>query len=253
MSTEHKVNENIRWLLARIQEASEAIESDEIEYDLDEFSKLEDAPPVSLQRQMIYNLHDKGLIKILKEIYNTYGEEKLRAVGGGGFEIQPLGFILKILRQKFDQYLRDRYKVKKEGNDYIFSTGSLQVESTKDEHVRETEFRVITKNRNGFFFTGNTIDFGQGTQYGDLFDIIFSNCVQSGFVSYGKINEELLKRGWKEVPPKKIKKRIQNAITNGIFRFTKISGKKFQNMNPFNKEELIKLRRGRGVEFNNYR
>lgn len=113
MSTELKENENIKWLLTRIQEASEATESNEIEYDLDEFSQLNGAPSVSIQRQIIYNLHDKGLIKILKRMHDTYGLSKLKAVSGGGFEIEPVGFILEILRPKFEELLKKFGGVKK--------------------------------------------------------------------------------------------------------------------------------------------
>lgn len=113
MSKELKENENVRWLLTQIQEISEAIESDEIEYNLDEFSKLDNAPPVSVQRQIIYNLHDKGAVKILKEIHDTYGLNKIRAVSGG-FEIEPVGFILEILRTKFEELLKNLGGIKKQ-------------------------------------------------------------------------------------------------------------------------------------------
>jgi len=113
--------------------------------------------------------------------------------------------------------------------------------------------QAISKKNGNFFCGENMISFGENTQYKDLFDIIYSNCVQNNFVSYEKIDEELRKLEWEEVSKKKRNKRIQNATTNGIFRFAKIENKKFQNINPLNGRKLIKMIRRKGIEFNNYR
>ncbi len=110
---------------------------------------------------------------------------------------------------------------------------------------------LIIKSGDDYYLRGLKIDFGEDTQYKDVFDILYLNSLQGGFVSYETINNELtLSKGWKQVPDKKIKKRIQNCITNGIFQFAKFNGKKIKNITPSGKK-LIKIRRGKGVEFNN--
>jgi hypothetical protein len=125
-------------------------------------------------------------------------------------------------------------------------------ESQKPKNVIGRD-QVITKVGGDYFFLDNPMNFGDNTQYKDLFDAIYSNCIQENFVSYEKINDDLLKRGWENIPNEKIKKRIQNAITNGIFRFAKIGKRGFKNINPYNKEEIIKIKKGRGINFNNIR
>jgi len=85
---------------------------------------------------------------------------------------------------------------------------------------------------------------GWGRVFKRIFDIIFSHCTQTDFISYEDINGELIKRKWEEVPPKKVAKRILNAINNGIFRFAKIEDKKFKN-ELLNGDKILKTIRGR--------
>lgn len=170
-------------------------------------------------------------IKIERAFYEPYFEEDENAGHAGDVFLSA---VCKFYPDRVANYLRTICKNEKE-------------ENSKKENLGEP---LITKKGNGFYFRGTEIDFGEDTKYKDVFDILYTNSIQSDFISYETINNELLSKKWEPVSGKKIKKRIQNCITNGIFRFAKINGRKFKNNASANKK-LIKIRRGRGVEFNN--
>lgn len=170
-------------------------------------------------------------IKIERAFDEPYFEEDENAGHAGDVFLSA---VCKFYPDRVANYLRTIHKNEKE-------------ENSKKENLGEP---LVTKKGNRFYFRGTEIDFGEDTKYKDVFDILYTNSIQSDFISYETIDNELLLKKWEPVSGKKIKKRIQNCITNGIFRFAKINGKKFKNSNSANKE-LIKIRRGRGVEFNN--
>lgn len=108
----------------------------------------------------------------------------------------------------------------------------------------------IVKKGNDYFFKESLIYFGENTQYKDLFDIIYSNCLQENFISYEDINKKLIEKGWKNISQKKVNKRIQNAIKNGIFKFAKLENKKLKN-SLSNGKKILEIIRGKGIKLNN--
>ncbi|MCX6766837.1 MAG: hypothetical protein NT170_03635 [Candidatus Moranbacteria bacterium] len=123
----------------------------------------------------------------------------------------------------------------------------------RDENVyekKQIDPNFIVKKGKNYFLGENLIHFGENTQYKDLFDIIYSDCLQEDFVSYEDINKKLIEKNWKDIPKKKINKRIQNSITNGIFRFSKIDDKKIKNKLS-NGKKILEIIRGKGIKFNN--
>lgn len=198
------------------------------------------------------------------------------------FDEHGLGNILGKLAQdkllndfhfKEDIIKGDRYKIilpkdfEKRYREYTFELGkkeslAIQREASEEnivgvpkknnENNRTTNkfITFITKQGDNFYFNENLIDFGENTQYKALFDIIYSNCLQEDFISYEDINKKLIERDWKDISKNKINKRIQNSITNGIFRFAKIGNKKFKNKLS-NGKKILKIIRGKGIEFNN--
>lgn len=115
--------------------------------------------------------------------------------------------------------------------------------------------RLIEKDARGnYFYDGQKIEVSTEPIYYKAFDILFSNVDQDGFLSYADIEKELVRR---DVPPSKDdatrNKRINNVLKNeqdGFFRFAKVNGKTLKNK-TLDGSPLIKMLRGKGVQFNN--
>lgn len=109
--------------------------------------------------------------------------------------------------------------------------------------------QIITKKNGDFFYKNTLLELGKETTYGDVLDVLCLNCIQDDFISYDKINEELIKRKWERVSSDKARKRIINAITNGVFRFARVNGTRITN--KAGGKKLIEIVRGKGIRFNN--
>ncbi|MEN9582493.1 MAG: hypothetical protein RL641_447 [Candidatus Parcubacteria bacterium] len=115
--------------------------------------------------------------------------------------------------------------------------------------------RLIEKDGRGdYFYDGQKIEVTKETTYFKTFDILFSNADQDGFLSYGDIEKQLVKKNVQPSPSDTAKvKRINNVLINeqnGFFRFAKVNGKRLKNKAP-DGDKLILAIRGEGVRLNN--
>ncbi len=206
------------------------------------------SPSVDMQRELIKKVFNvMEAIEILDTRFSKYEKNTDEKPDENWFEI-------KIKRPEFTKLCEEYGIAFGEKPNPAQLRNNPENEKLESSNEENNNGHQAIRKKNGNFFCGeDTINFGENTQYKDLFDIIYSNCIQNNFVSYEKIDEELQKLGWKSSPKKKRNKRIQNATTNGIFRFAKIGNKKFENLNPLNGKPLIEMIRGKGVRFNNYR
>ncbi len=121
----------------------------------------------------------------------------------------------------------------------------------------EPEKTLVTEKNGDFYYNNFLINFGEGTQYKELFKIIYTECSNSkeSFISYKKISLLLDKRTNTNGPIKKTdrqssQKKIQNLIRNGIFRTGKLANKSnLENITPSGKK-LIEIIRGKGIKLN---
>jgi len=116
---------------------------------------------------------------------------------------------------------------------------------------------LITRDRYGdYHFNEKKVVMNKETTYYQIFDILFLEGEQNGFLSYEEIEKALTKRGYPESKTDESRnKRINNAIFNkqqGLFRFAKINSKRLENKLP-NGQQLIELIRGKGLKINNPR
>ncbi|MEW6616849.1 MAG: hypothetical protein AB1333_00245 [Patescibacteria group bacterium] len=113
--------------------------------------------------------------------------------------------------------------------------------------------KLITRKSGEFFYDGILMKMPNNRNYyRDILNILLSNERTDGFIEYGKINAELMKKGHKIITdPKKIRDRIRNALNNGFFRYTTINGERI-NKNTPDGRKLIELgKKGDGLVFNN--
>jgi hypothetical protein len=241
-------SEQRKWVLAKIAVNFENSRiGNKTWFEVDKTGK-DGVPEPKAQRSIVDKLFVvKKAIKILEEKISEYEKKTKREQEAGYYEIE-------ISRPRFDKLCEEHGIVfrKKLNGALIKSQNTVITENTAKLQELPHTRTAITKSDDNFFYMGIPINFGSETQYKDVFDVIYSNCIQGDIASYKQINSELIKKGWQELPPKKINKRIQNALVNGVFRFSKIDTKKFQNKNPFNGGKLIETIRGKGIKFNNY-
>ncbi len=148
--------------------------------------------------------------------------------------------------------------------EYIFSINREKIKpllfqgakfQTKDRDVDKKRPSLIRKDSRGdYFYDGKRIEMSKETIYYNVFDVLYSECDQDGFLSYVDIETQLVKRGFAESRDEAArKKRINNALLNkqeGLFKFSKVNGKRLQNK-TLDGQVLIRAIRGRGIQFNN--
>ena len=199
-------------------------------------------------------LKEKGLDFSLTKEYVDYIKNDLTAEMYEGGDFNVIGIIkgekIQEIKEKIKELINELSSKEIMGNASKKNTETGDGLEPVHPTNKSTFSEYIVKKGDDYYFREKIIHFGKGTQYKDLFDIIYSNCQQSSFIPYEDINKELLIKKWKPVPTKKINKRIQNTITNGIFRFGKIGDKKFKNILPTRKK-ILEIVRARGVIFNN--
>ena len=109
---------------------------------------------------------------------------------------------------------------------------------------------LITRDSNGdFYYRGKLINFqDEENIYYKVFAAVFEKSDANGFCSYHEIDKFLIQSGEDKLKDvDKINKRITNAVAN-LFRFTKNLPNKAPSGKP-----IIKVKRGRGLIFNNPR
>ena len=123
----------------------------------------------------------------------------------------------------------------------------------KNENKRKK--RLITKDGRGiFWYDKEEIKMSKDKIFYQVFDAIFTNASQEGFVSYEDIEKHLVKQcnhPRKEDEAKR-NKRIYNALsdTQGLFKYARINKKPLKNK-TLDGRELIKNVRGKGIIFYN--
>ena len=139
---------------------------------------------------------------------------------------------------------------------YIQKDGESRFPNVYGSPISKIDDRryLMSKNSEGdYFYKDKRIEANKTAIYYQIFDILYTHCDQNGFLSYGSIENHLIKRNFPESEnEQKRNKRINNAIFNeqqGLFRFAKINNKKFNNRTPDGKK-LIELVRGKGLKFN---
>jgi hypothetical protein len=116
--------------------------------------------------------------------------------------------------------------------------------------------RLITKHPDDgdYFRQDKRIKVNKRTLYYDVFDILFLESDQDGFLSYEQIENYLVKRKHPHIEDGgKRNKRIQNAILNeqqGFFRHAKIGSSVMKNK-ILDGRPLIEAARGNGLQLNN--
>ncbi|MHA1657520.1 MAG: hypothetical protein ACTSUT_00135 [Promethearchaeota archaeon] len=118
----------------------------------------------------------------------------------------------------------------------------------------ETKNYLLSKNNNGdYFYKDTRIKISSQTVYYKVFDSLYSERNQEGFLSYEDIENLLIERLVPELKNKQERnKRINNAISThqGFFRYAKVNSKKLKNKIPDGKK-LIEIVRGKGLKLNN--
>ncbi len=109
----------------------------------------------------------------------------------------------------------------------------------------------VTKKEGNFYYGNELLSLEEDSMYKDLFSILYET--PGGIIKYDAADKKLIDMGYKKVPPKKVSKRIQNLINNGIFNSDRLDkdNQKFRNKLPDGRK-LIKIIRKRGIQFNNY-
>jgi hypothetical protein len=121
--------------------------------------------------------------------------------------------------------------------------------------VSKTFPRMLTKDVNGdYWFRGNKLSISKNTMYFDAFNALFTSANQNGFLSYADMEKELVALNHPPCADSVSRNsRINNLIHNnnqGLFRHSKINGKRFKNELP-DRSELISIERGDGLKLNN--
>ena len=118
---------------------------------------------------------------------------------------------------------------------------------------KQNHFLIEADHKRNYLFKGQLIKMPQSTLYYNIFDIIYNEQDQNGFVSFKKIVDELVKRNiWQDVN----KKRNADIINNihlknqGFFKYAKINGNRVENKIDDGRE-LVEVVRGKGVKLNN--
>ena len=114
--------------------------------------------------------------------------------------------------------------------------------------------KIISRNEDGnYLYEKKLIIVAKNTIYYRVFDIMFLDSGQEGFLSYFDIDKKLQQRGEQKIQDKRKREtRIRNAIsdTQGFFRFAKIGDETFKNILKDGRK-IIEIKRGKGLIFNN--
>ena len=164
-------------------------------------------------------------------------------------------------RHDYEEWIKAAEKyIKKPKNDSMeLKDGAITKEIHRSSYERGREngaIRLITKSQDDgdYLFKGKRISASKATLCHDVFDILFSNHDQEGFLSYQSIDDYLVKWGHPQIDDEgKRAKRIQNAISNkqqGFFRYAKIGGNGMKNKTPDGRR-IVEVVRGKGLKFNN--
>lgn len=103
------------------------------------------------------------------------------------------------------------------------------------EEERSSGPNGLEKDKNGNFrIGGKLIEMKSGTLYQCVLDILFSKQGQDGKTPFENVVRELRKRGFLkgDESEEQIRKKVSNAIRNGLFRFAKVNGSVLRNETP---------------------
>lgn len=114
--------------------------------------------------------------------------------------------------------------------------------------------KLIYKKDGEYFFKKETITVNIKSRYFNIFDIIFINTNEEGFISYNEIIKKLSLRGFEVNSDNKINvKSINNAVVNneqGFFYRGKVNNKRIANITP-DGMPIITAIKGEGIKFYN--
>lgn len=159
-------------------------------------------------------------------------------------------FYLIINQLKFDKSYADHEK-----RAHKLQAEIQQKDKKSIDSQTSNQPRLISRDQNSnYLYASKQIKMSKGTLYFVVFDILFLQGDQDGFLSYEDIEKHLVRRGFQESGGNEARnKRINNATTNkqqGLFQFAKVGVKPLKNKVP-DGESLIRLIRGKGLQLNN--
>lgn len=139
----------------------------------------------------------------------------------------------------------------------IISSGdeSTPMQVVAQDASRNTEKlgRLIHKDAHGdFFYDGKRIEMSQGTIYYKVFDVLYEQADQRGFLSYEKIEKFLVNSGMEGIENVMGRnKRITNAMgMTGLFNSAKVGGDRLKN-ETLDGRKLVEPVVGKGWKLNN--
>lgn len=122
----------------------------------------------------------------------------------------------------------------------------------KNNAEESTSVRLIAKDKLGnFLYNEKPILMGKDTLHYQIFNALFSHADQNGFLSYegiAKYIDNKKKEDWND--DAKRNKRIQDAVSNQLFRSAKVNEKDFKNV-VLDGTLLVEVIRGKGLKLNN--
>src|SRR3989344_505550 len=95
-------------------------------------------------------------------------------------------------------------------------TAFIKSKPMSEKIINNSDNYLIAKDNEGdYLYKNKRMEFGEAI-YKDVFDILYTNGDQDGFISYDNLEKALGKRGYEKIHDSdKSKKRIKNALTNG--------------------------------------
>jgi hypothetical protein len=122
---------------------------------------------------------------------------------------------------------------------------------TSAENTTNNKLLITKDGRGNYYYNGILMNMNPDTYYYKLFDVLYTEKDQFGFLSYAEIDKQLVKRGLENINDlKKQRIRIFNILNQQLFRNTKINNKPLIN-STLDKQKLIDRKRGKGLILNN--
>lgn len=115
-----------------------------------------------------------------------------------------------------------------------------------------TNKRLISRTPDGqYFYKGQPMNLGEDSKHRHILDALLQFANQNGFLSYEDIENYLVEQGEEpSMSDYQRNKRIQNAITNGLFQHTYVGKGKLSNKAP-DGHKLIDKHPGKGLKLYN--
>ncbi len=265
MTPEEKFDQELLWVLDELEYKKLYSKNGEsIEFIVESrpiMMRATGEPTIEAQQGALFKLDAWQAVKIIvqRSYHDSYGVS--------------LVYTLKILQPNFDEIYetsckkrQDKLNAIKRASDFNLNDIPDPQTATKKQLIQKIEEKVLLKNgiskeikklklvemdsNGGYLYDQKRIEMGRSI-YSDIFDILFMFNDQNGFLSYNDIEKELVNRDRDPISLDELRnKRINNGIAN-LFRFAKIGKGKFKNETK-DRRKLIKIIRGKGLQFNNH-